>query len=83
MSGYEKVVGTSAEYAQKLHEDVIKSYYRFRNTAVETEDSPSVNILFEYENLLCNIRKDLGHKDKSIKRGDILRLFITDINKYL
>lgn len=64
-------------------EDVIKSYCRFRDMGVETKDSLSVNILFEYENLLCNIRKDLGHKDKSIKRGDILRLFITDINKYL
>ena len=32
----------------------------------------------EMEELLMTIRKDLGHSNKKIQKGDILRLFITD-----
>jgi hypothetical protein len=41
------------------------------------------DILFIYENLLLEIRKDLGHKNKNLKRGTILSLFINDIEQYL
>ena len=41
------------------------------------------NILFLYENLLMEIRKDLGHKNQGFKRGTLLGLFVNDIDKYL
>lgn len=76
-----------AEFTPKLivwgSENVIRSYCEFRDTAIKGGDSPNADILFKYENLLLNIRKDLGHKNKGIKKGDILRLSIIDIDKYL
>src|SRR2546421_429502 len=41
------------------------------------------DILFIYENLLLEIRKDLGHKNRNLKRGMVLSLFINDIDQYL
>lgn len=35
------------------------------------------------ENLILAIRKELGYKNKDIKKFDILKLYINDINKYL
>jgi len=75
-----------AEFIPKLivwgDERVMKSFCVFRDTAVNNP-TPSSEILFIFEGLLLKIRKDLGHKDRSLKRGDILGLFITDIEKYL
>ncbi|MBC7782752.1 MAG: hypothetical protein H7144_02850 [Burkholderiales bacterium] len=39
--------------------------------------------LFLYEELILAIRRDLGHKNKSLKRGDVLRLFVNDIDVHL
>jgi len=64
-------------------EDVIKSYTQFRGIANKNEQNPGVDTLFKYEEILQSIRKDLGHKDNKIKRGDILALFINDIDKHL
>ena len=35
------------------------------------------------ENLILEIRKELGYKNKNIKQYDILKLYINDLNKYL
>ena len=76
-----------AEFIPKLivwgDENVMKSFCLFRDTAADNTDRPSSKILFIFEDVLFNIRKDLGHKDKKIKKGDILGLFITDIKKHL
>jgi len=64
-------------------ENLIKSFCLFRDTAEKNRDQPDPKILFIFEDMLFKIRKDLGHKDKKLKKGDILGLFITDIKKYL
>jgi hypothetical protein len=33
-----------------------------------------------YEALLRAIRRDLGHSDKGLKQGDLLKLFINDLD---
>jgi len=33
--------------------------------------------------LILAIRRDLGHKNSGLKRGDILALFVNDIDKHL
>ncbi|NNV00933.1 hypothetical protein ETC02_17355 [Geobacillus sp. DSP4a] len=65
--------------------DVIKKYSEYRtyfsNRGVGKETSiKEIELL---EDLLLAIRKDMGHNNKSLKRGDVLSLFINDIEKYL
>jgi len=64
-------------------EDVMKSFLSFRDTAINNVAKPDPRILFIFEDILFKIRKDLGHKDKNLKKGDILGLFVTDIKKFL
>jgi hypothetical protein len=37
-------------------------------------------VLFDAEELLLAMRKDLGHNDSGLDRGDLLRVFITDLD---
>lgn len=65
---------------------VVKGFVDFRMGAVKgdnSEASPGVELLFLYEKLLFEIRKDLGHDNKGMGQGTLLRLFINDVDKYL
>jgi uncharacterized protein YneF (UPF0154 family) len=42
---------------------------------------PMINLIL-LENLLKEFRLDIGHKNKDIDKGDILSLFINDMEKY-
>jgi hypothetical protein len=48
----------------------------------EVKKNP-MNLMFSYENVLREIRKDLGHKNKNLGKGKLLSLFINDISKYV
>lgn len=70
-------------------DDVLQKWQVFRNTTINLsnvqDQSPlhtQLNMV-ALENLLFAIRKDIGYKNNNIKQGDILRLFITDIDNYL
>lgn len=39
--------------------------------------------LFQFEDLLLAIRKDLGHRNRGLGKGSVLRMFVTDIDDYL
>ena len=60
-------------------DDVIKAYFSFRKKSILAIDNPELNIMYEVENLFLAIRKDLGHKNKSITKGTLLNLFINDM----
>jgi hypothetical protein len=45
--------------------------------------SKGTESLFQLEELLKEIRKDLGHGKRGSKKGDILRLFVNDIDTHL
>ena len=64
-------------------DEVVSAYAQFRRASVSNNDhkSPS-NVMFRYENLILAIRKDLGHANKNFKQGDVLSLFINDIDEY-
>lgn len=66
-------------------DDLLLAWNRFRNSSIQAvhNEGPDFNILFEVENLLLAIRKDLGHANKGVNRGKILGLFINDIDDYL
>lgn len=64
-------------------DDVVKAWVSFRAKSVEGfGDSPS-GVLFEIENLLLAIRKDLGHANKGLSRGKILGTFVNDVHTIL
>jgi hypothetical protein len=40
-------------------------------------------VLFAFEQMLFEIRRDLGHENNGLGAGDLLRLFINDVDDYL
>jgi len=74
-----------ASYTEKLtiwgSDGVIKAWRAIRMSAISKVDGAET--LFLYENLLVEIRKDLGHKNQGFKKGTVLGLFVNDIDKYL
>jgi ABC-type lipoprotein release transport system permease subunit len=67
-------------------DSVIKRWSDFRNkigTLSQHKEDFSFALMFEFEQLLLEIRKDTGHKNKKLVKGDLLGLFINDLDKYL
>ncbi|MCM3541329.1 hypothetical protein [Priestia endophytica] len=64
-------------------EDVIKRYkdYRTHFATREIGVKTTMREIEIMEGLLLAIRKDMGHKNKKLVRGDILSLFINDLEK--
>ncbi|HCE3021268.1 TPA: hypothetical protein NGR42_004771 [Vibrio parahaemolyticus] len=55
--------------------------FRDRITNIPTENDTE-HLMATVEDLLLAVRKDLGHTHKNFKRGDILRLYINDLDNY-
>ena len=53
----------------------VRSYLKFRGAA--TEDS-SENVILLMDDLIRALRKDLGHSDWLLPRGDLIKTFLTD-----
>lgn len=65
-------------------DEVIFQWSKYRKLAMESVTNGSnIDSMFELEKLLIAIRKDTGHKNSKIGKGDLLRLFINDIDKYI
>lgn len=63
-------------------DEVIKKWIEIRTLSL-TSDNNSIDNLFIIEDIIFIIRKDLGQKNKGLKKGDILSFFINDIGDYL
>lgn len=74
-----------ADFTEKLvvwgSDGVISKFSEFRTAPLR--DVPPMELMFLYEELLLEIRKDLGHRNTSVKKGTLLSLFINDIHKYI
>lgn len=55
---------------------VINAYEKFRSNASD------VNILLYLDDILREIRKDLGHKNTGLKRGDLIKLYLRDPQEF-
>jgi hypothetical protein len=66
-------------------EDVMKSYISYRKYFMSRKagEEMTLEAIEKMENLLLVIRKDMGHKNKNLQQGDILSLFINDIDEVL
>lgn len=66
-------------------DEVLTAWVKWRRLAtseVEMRSDP-MKLMRNYEELILAIRRDLGHRNKGLQSGDILALFINDINQYL
>jgi len=64
-------------------DEVVSLWSNYRRHFVREDKVTSLSNMFELEKLLLAIRKDTGHKNKGLNRGDLLGLFINDIHKYV
>lgn len=63
---------------------VVKAWVSLLQDARHNElNSEKVNLLFSLENLMVAIRKDLGLRVQGHEQGDLLGVFITDIDSVL
>lgn len=71
-------------FTQKLmvwgSDEVVRQWSSYRLLLAKGE--PPMDSMFELEKLLLAIRRDAGHKNNNIARGDLLGLFINDIDKF-
>lgn len=63
-------------------EPVIVAFNRWRVQVAALEEG-SPDALFAFEDLLYAIRADLGNESKNMGRGDLLRVFVNDIDEFL
>ena len=66
-------------------DEVLVAWVKCRRLLIDgpaMKTSPT-KFLFLYEDLVLAIRRDLGHKNKSFVKGDVLALFINDIDQHL
>jgi len=62
-------------------DEVLASWVAWRKGAVS--GSEPLRLMFRYEELILAIRRDLGHGNKKLSTGDILSLFVNDIDDHL
>lgn len=61
---------------------VIKKWLAFRRISQE-KNNKQEDILFLLEDIIFEIRKDMGQKKSGLEKGDILAFFINDIKAYI
>lgn len=61
-------------------DEVVKAFYDYRQASLSQK---SESILIYLERFILAMRKDLGHKNKNLKQGTVLGLFVNDIQKFL
>lgn len=62
--------------------NVIKKWLDFRKIS-QGQSSNSTDNLFILEEIIFEIRKDMGQKKSGLRQGDILSFFVNDIKNYL
>lgn len=99
LNNNKNIIGDLKEYQKLMtifaSDGVLKAWSEFKNATINTAFKRTDLSDFEKtkcyvqneapyaEKLILAIRKELGYKNRNIKKYDILKLYINDINKYL
>lgn len=82
----EQMLKDISSFSKKLtlwgSNNVIKKWLDFRKISQKENNNPELN-LFILEQIIFEIRKDMGQKSNGLERGDILAFFVNDIDKYI
>lgn len=84
----QKMAEHGAKTARKLMlwggRETIRAYLSMRQMASDgpKDSSSNLDIIWKFDELLGAIRDELGHSHRGIAKGDLLRLFISDIDSY-
>ena len=54
-----------------------------RSTVAAQADDDAMTAIFAWEELLRAIRRDLGHNDSGLQRGELLRVFVADFDEHM
>jgi hypothetical protein len=54
-----------------------------REAKAAQQKNDSIALVFAWEELLRAMRRDLGHDDSSLPRGELLRVFMDDLDQFL
>lgn len=82
-----EVIGFLTSYTPKIimwgSDEVLREFYLFRDISLKVESDPDkvFDAIRKFEEVLFSIRRDLGHKNKGLKEGNILGLFVNDVEK--
>lgn len=76
------VADNNGELITWASDEVLKEWSLYRKIALSKEDQ-GMKLMFQTEKLFYAIRKDLGHKNKNLVTGDILRFFVNDIDEVM
>jgi hypothetical protein len=60
-------------------DEVIASWVRFRQVSANVKKEDPMEVMYAFEEFISAIRQDLGHKNDLLKKGDLLRIFINDL----
>jgi hypothetical protein len=60
---------------------VLKAFGEFRVASLQIKEKGVAPLLVSIEDLMLAVRKDLGYKNSGLRRGDVLRLFINDLEQ--
>ena len=61
---------------------VIKKWVKFRTNSANNLQSPEKNLL-AFEDIIFDIRRDMGHRKGLLRKGDLLKFFVNDVDEKL
>lgn len=85
----EEILRFFGSFTQRLMvwggDEVLKAWVEFRRASVGGHDAPhhSYRLMLRYEEVVTAIRRDLGHRNFGLKPGDVLGLFVNDVDEVL
>lgn len=86
----QQIVGAFSDWTATLTfwapDDVVRrwSQFRLQSASLEgAEASERTEMLFMFEQVLFAMRRDSGYPGTTLARGDLLRLWVNDVDKYI
>ena len=67
-------------------DEVVRTWTRFRLSSADLEGTKGeerTEMLFRFEQVLFAMRRDSGYPGTALSRGDLLRLWVNDIDRYI